>query len=143
VRASCAGDADTVLRRSREVLEPVIHLQDGAWPADHAWPRLLPAWFVRACAPETSDEENSAWLARWQELSPREQALEEATARWTLLNWIEWFRPEERQWFWWDAAAESPDVAVVEVEIAGWPVPLGSLKWLLRAAGAVEVSVAD
>jgi hypothetical protein len=141
VRAACAGDAEDVIGRCREVLAPVIARQAAPWPADDEWSALLPSWFVRACVSEQSEGESAAWLARWQALSPDEQAREAETAEWSLLNWVEWFRPEMREWFWWDAAAESGDVAVVEVQIDGWPAPTGALKWLLRAAGAVDVAV--
>jgi hypothetical protein len=51
--------------------------------------------------------------------------------------------PVVDRWFWWDATRESADAAVIGVAIASLPAPLGALKWLLRAAGAVEVAVSD
>ena len=140
-RATCAGDAGAVLARAREALDPVLSHLGGRWPADEEWPRVLPDWLVRASAPEPTDAEAKAQLARWQRLSQDEQAREAATAAWTLLNWVYWFCPEDRQWWWWNACVQTPDVALVEVQIDGWPAPTGALCWLLRAAGAVEVTV--
>jgi hypothetical protein len=142
VRAVCDGDAEAVLARSRAVMDRVIAQQLGEWPGDDAWPGLLPEWFVRACAPERTDEEEAAWLARWDRLSPEEREREEHAAAWTLLAWVYWLEPGERQWWWWDAAIEGPEMIVVEVTIDDWPTPLGALEWLLRAAGAVNVDVA-
>lgn len=101
----------------------------------------MPDWFVRACAPEPTQQEATAWLARWQRLSPEEQAREEESRAWTLLDWVYWFRPENREWYWWNACVPNSDLALVEVQIDGWPAPTGDLRWLLRAAGAVEVTV--
>ena len=122
-------------------LDPLLNHQTGRWPADEEWPRLMPDWFVRACAPEPTEEEAATWLARWRRLSPEQQAREEASLAWTLLNWVYWFRPEDREWCWWNAWAENPDLALVEVRIDAWPAPTGALRWLLRAAGAVEMTV--
>jgi len=140
-RATCAGDADAVLAQAREALDPVLDHQSGRWPADDEWPRLLPDWVVRASAREPTRDDATAWLARWQWLTPEEQSRVEATAPWTLLNWIHWFRPENRQWYWWNARVQNPGLALVEVQIDGWPAPTGALRWLLRVAGAFEVTV--
>ena len=138
---TCAGDAGAVLARAREALDPVLSRQGGRWPADEEWRRLLPDWLVRASAREPTEDEAQAWLARWQRLSPEEQSREEATAAWTLLDWVYWFRPENREWYWWNAWVQTPDLALVEVQVYGWPAPIGALRWLLRVAGALEVTV--
>jgi hypothetical protein len=124
--AECTGDAAAVLERCREVMLAVVDR------------RALPAWFADACAPEMSREEADAWLARWQRLAPEQVAMERDQA-WALEDWLAWFGPEERQWFWWDATVQSADRMLLEVEVAGWPAPLGSLVWLMRASGAETV----
>jgi hypothetical protein len=68
-----------------------------------------------------------------------EQARVEKTKTWSVSNWIYWFQPGERQWFWWDAVAEDTDTLQVVVEVDGWPFPWKNLDWLLQAAGATCV----
>jgi hypothetical protein len=58
---------------------------------------------------------------------------------WGPADWLHRLRPEERQWFWWDAAVVGDDLLRVVVEVAGRPAPLGALRWLATAAGAVDV----
>jgi hypothetical protein len=143
VTARCAGDAAEVLARAREVLAVVLTHSDGPWPSEQDWRDLLPSWFVEACAEEETPEQTQQRLARWREMSIQERAEETRNERWSLNNWIAWFEPEERQWFWWSAEVQDPDHLVVRVEVAGWPAPTGALEWLLRACGAVEVTVED
>jgi hypothetical protein len=47
--------------------------------------------------------------------------------------------PNQRLWFWWDAAVLTEHDFVVAVETHEWPFPSGALKWLLRASGADTV----
>jgi len=100
---------------------------------------LLPAWFVERSAPERSREEAERWLAWWRSLPASEQARVAREQDWALADWLYWLEPAERHWFWWDAVIENPEILRVIVEVPGWPVPLGALEWLLRAAGAMEV----
>lgn len=143
VLARCQPSAATVLARCCEVLTVVIDHQSGDWPEAHVWKRLLPAWFVDACPPEMSTEEAEQWLAHWRSLSADEQAAAERQQAWPLADWLFWLEPAERQWHWWHGCVESQDRLRVTVEVAGWPVPLGALEWLLRAAGAVEIIVEE
>jgi hypothetical protein len=46
--------------------------------------------------------------------------------------------PEQRDWFWWDGERLSDDTTKVTVEVIDSNATLGSFKWLLRAAGAIE-----
>jgi hypothetical protein len=109
------------------------------WPSVLQWRQLLPAWFVQSSAPEQSRAEAERWLNWWRSLPAEEQAQVTGAQRWTLADWLYWLEPSERQWFWWDAVTESPDMLRVIVEVSGWPAPLGALDWLLRAAGAIDV----
>lgn len=140
VLAECAGGAATVLARSREVMEVVVDHPSHDWPGVEEWRRLLPRWFVEACV-EESDDEADRWLAQWRGLPPDERAAAEERRPWALADWLFWVHPSERQWFWWDATVEDSDRVRVEVEVVGWPQPLGALFWLLRAAGAVSATV--
>jgi hypothetical protein len=143
VAIRCRGDAGEVAERTRAVLRAVLAHAGPPWPSLAEWRRLLPVWFIEASAPERSAEESERWLAWWHSLPPVERGEATRARRWTLANWLYWLEPSERQWFWWDAAVESPDALRVTVEVSGWPAPLGALEWLFRAAGAVEVTLEE
>jgi hypothetical protein len=134
----CSGSAEQIIERAKAVLTVVNQHSAGEWPTDQTWRELLPAWFVARCGPELSQEEAEAEMARRKKLPPEEQkrAAEEG---WSLLNWIYWFQPENRYWYWWDAKPLDDKVLVVVVEAHEWPFPSGALAWLLRAAGAERV----
>lgn len=135
IHAHCAGNAQEVLEKAKEVLRVMLLVDPAKWPDDADWPKILPQWFVGRCGPEPTDEE----VERRKHL-PWEQKLRVAdVSDWDLLGWVHWFRPENRFWWWWDAAAFTPDLLVVAIEVQEWPFPWGSLKWLLRAAGARKV----
>ncbi|WP_375431314.1 hypothetical protein [uncultured Friedmanniella sp.] len=136
-----AEQPDAVLRRSREVMTAVLDRPAQPWPSVAEWAESLPGWFVSACAPE-SEEELEAWVAWWRTLDPPGRAAAAAAKRWSLETWLSWLEPEERQWFWWDAAVGGRRGQVL-VEVPGWPAPFGALEWLLRAAGAASVIVVE
>lgn len=143
VVAGCRGDADSVAERAREALRAVLMHAGPPWPSLAEWQRLLPSWFVKSSAAERSREESERWLTWWRSLPPAERAKASRARRWTLANWLYWFQPEERQWFWWDMVIENSDTLRVVVEVSSWPAPLGALEWMLRAAGAADVVVAE
>lgn len=145
--AHCEGDASEVLKRVREVLSVVLASEPANWPPADAWRSILPAWFVSACAPEVTHAEAIAAVERrrerWQGLSVEEQSREVEQMRWSLSAWIHWFSPGQREWFWWDAEVSEFDTLHIRVEIDGHPFPSGSLRWLLKAAGARSVEEED
>ena len=142
VRVRFASSAPAaVLARSREVLASVLAVPAPRWPAVAEWGRLLPGWFVEACAPDDASAEQR-WLDWWRGLEPSERTRVEREKRWTLDSWLSWLEPDEREWYWWDADTEVAGGEVV-VEVPGWPAPVGALGWLLRASGATSVSVLD
>lgn len=67
IEAEC-DDPTAVLARAREVLGAVLRASSAGWPADEAWPALLPAWFVERCAPEKTAAESEADMAKWRKL---------------------------------------------------------------------------
>src|SRR5690349_21713120 len=80
-----ADDPAAVVERARDVLGRVIE-QVERWPAEEAWPELLPSWFVERCAPERSADPSwdfAAWLARWQAIT-QEEKIAESKGPWTL-----------------------------------------------------------
>ena len=132
--ARCAGDAPQVLARCKEVMQSVLVQNVDRWPTDAEWHSLLPAWFVAACPDEAMTQQV---LARWFELSKEEQS--RLTSKlWSVSNWVYWFLPEERQWFWWDASTPDGNTVELLVEVFGHPFPSGSLEWLLEASGAIK-----
>jgi len=139
VVAKARSNAADVLARVREVMGEIVKTGE-PWPDLEYWRSQLPRWFVDASAPERSRDEIEQWLAWWRSLPPHEQAQAAAEQKWTLADWLFSVQPSERQWFWWDARVESPDILRVLVEVPGDPVALGALEWLLRAAGATEIA---
>jgi hypothetical protein len=138
-RARCAGNAWHVLDRAKSVLKLVAEKGLGTWPSDDEWRRLLPTWFVSACAPTKTREEATAWLAWWRTLSPDEQARLARDEAWSVPDWTYWFQPGNRQWYWWDTALADEDNLLLAVEAREWPFPWGGLRWLFRAAGAHDL----
>jgi hypothetical protein len=131
-------DMSTIIHRAMDVLLTVDDRADN-WPSPEKWPRILPEWFVAKCAPEKSNAEASAWLARWQALSPEKQKEEEGRQPWSLLDWLYWLEPERREWFWWTATVKNPQEGVIELVVKAWPFPWGSFAWLMQASGAEVV----
>lgn len=133
------GSVQSVIDRAKELLLVVNRRSEGKWPNDNEWAQILPAWFVECCERERSQEEAEQWLKWWRSLSDEEQARIEKNQAWSLSSWTHWLTPENRLWFWWDAAATSDHDFVVAVEALDWPFPSGALQWLLRACGADSV----
>ncbi len=107
------------------------------FPKLELWKAELPKWFVDAFAPERSSEENEAYLRWWDSLNEDEKMnAARKPRRWSLGDWIYWFKPENRAWFWWHAKVSGPHEIILALQVDGYPFPRGSLEWLCRAAGA-------
>lgn len=137
---TCPEGTAVCLGRATEVLREVLGQSMTGWPSDDSWPSILPEWFVERCAPAQTPEQVGAWLAWWRKLSPKEQMRVEAEQRWALLDWLDWFKPGERQWYWWDTLPRDQATVSVAVEVDAWPFAWGALAWLFRAAGASLVA---
>lgn len=114
-----------------------------SFPSVDEWRRILPDWFVTACAEERSPDEANAYSRRWRQMSATERADADATRRWSLRDWLYWFDPAsnvDRGWEWWSGGVDGVDRFWVEVVVEGDPSPVGTLRWLMRAAGASSVS---
>ena len=116
VQADCPDGAAGVLERAREVLRPIVDAPR-PWPSTDEWRGLLPRWFVDAC----SDDERVTTCV---------------LDRWSLRAWVWWFQPDQRRWLWWDAAAEGTLLTIRLVPTGQGSLLLGTLDWLLKAAGA-------
>ncbi len=62
---------------------------------------------------------------------------------WSLLNWLHWFRPDERQWYWSRAECSDASTIIVEIQPEGWPFPHGALDWLFIASGAKSIETEE
>ena len=135
-------DTSALLARARAVLTVVLDSDRSDWLDDAHWQRMLPAWFKTACAPDLSEKQATEELARWRALPAEDRQSWQQDKQWSTTNWLYWMHPDNRTWFWWDARAENDRVVRLQVQIDGWPTPTGSLRWLLRAAGATNVEQA-
>lgn len=133
-------EPEILLARCRQVLEAILRIRTATWPALAEWAQVLPVWFVDGCSPTESRDEAEKWLAWWRSLPQAEQAVAASERRWTLEAWLYWMQPDQRTWSW-AGSAVGEGVLVIEVETKEWPTAIGSLKWLLRVAGADEVTV--
>jgi len=139
--AQCASSANEVHEKVREVLQVVLSQSGDHWPTLSTWKELLPSWFVVACAPEKTLEDQERWLQWFKNLPSDEQSLVQNQAPWTLAGWLYWLQPENRSWFWWNGSVVSDDILRVEVEVDSSPFASGALEWILRAAGATGVDM--
>jgi hypothetical protein len=132
----CPRNADKVLNRAKEVLELVLsHSTDPGMTIDK-WRMLLPEWFIGMCGDELTREEADKWLLWWKALSPQEQIRVEREQAWSLSDWLYWFKPEQREWHWWDATIENANTIRLAVIVEEWPFPWDALRWLFTASGA-------
>lgn len=139
IDAITAEDPATILARVREVLTLIVREDADHWPSDATWATRLPRWFVEASAPEESDADGEARMADWAKLSAAERDAAEASERWTVGDFVYWFQPANRQWWWWDAEVTGPSGLRVHLVVEDRTVADEALQWLLRAAGASEV----
>ena len=61
----------------------------------------------------------------------------EKNKKWSLENWLVWFKPETKEWFWWndhkfDGEIENTNF-LIEVTALDDPFASGAFKWLFRA----------
>ncbi|MFD7159443.1 hypothetical protein ACFV9C_32925 [Kribbella sp. NPDC059898] len=134
-----SADSAVLLNRCRDVMVAVLQHPAADWPDLPTWRSEMPAWFVLACAPEKTPEQEQADLIWWQSLSSDEQATADEASQWSLSDWLWWLEPENRTWYWLGAEVAGPRQLLVYVETDGDPSPTGALRWLLTAAGATQV----
>lgn len=137
------SDPHGLIARCTEVMTAVLEATTQPWPSRSEWAEILPPWFVSRCARESTPEEDAAWLAWWRGLDGERRAVEARNRPWSLSDWLYWLQPDERTWYWWQAATEGLREVRIEVAVPGWPVPLGSLGWLLAACGADHVALPE
>ncbi len=81
-------------------------------------------------------EEAERELAHRQGLPWEERRRLAKETRWSLPNWLYWFRPGERLWSWWRAVMEDSDTLYVGIADAEFPHGGGPVDWLLRVCGS-------
>ena len=145
---SCDSNAFFVLQLAKEVILIVNKHSLEAWPSLEYWNKILPSQFVSNCLAELTKQEKIEAQIRWEQLAYNEKIKEAAQdERWTLSSWLSWLEPEEREWFWWNAIQFEPPLEnthfVIEVTSLDSPFMSGSLKWLFKACGAVDVISED
>jgi hypothetical protein len=141
--------AQASLDRCKELLVAVTH-----WiPPRHElpvsvedWKAHTPDWFVRACAPEVSparaDEERRGRTV----LDDEGKLSSQAEQPWTFASWIAWFDSSsglQRSWYWWDGGTTDDSDFWIEAETVEGPAAVGTLTWMMRAAGAHSVIEAN
>jgi hypothetical protein len=139
----CSGNAADVLAKAKVVLQAVLSQSPVGWPPLDQWRAILPEWFVKGCAPEETKEEAQRHLKWLRTLPWDERARISEEERWSLANWLYWFEPKQRYWYWWDAMVATPALIRVAVEVTEWPFPWDALKWLFRACGAESVTAEE
>lgn len=138
---SCPHGAVDCLTRIREVLDTVVTARtSGVWPSLGEWEKLLPSWFVLACASPMSTEEADASMKRWRAMPDAEQARFSEQEQWSLPNWLYWMEPRHAVWKWVRAMQCGPTQLEVTLAVDGLPVALGAFKWLARTAGADRIT---
>lgn len=146
---SCESNAINVLNLAKETLQIVTSYYEVDWPSLEKWKKILPHTFVNNCIPEITKEESDQKIAFRNSLSWEEQAkLLAEDEKWSLDAWLYWLEPENREWFWWKAY-EFDDEEIknthflIEVTVYNQPFLWGSLKWLFKACGAIDVVSTD
>jgi len=107
------------LEKVKSVLKTVDKAALEGWPTNGKPPNL-PEWFTSGCASEMSDEQARKWLSWWKSLSPEEQARTEIEKDWSLVNWLSWMEPNNREWFWWEAKVLGDYVIGFSSSGIGW-----------------------
>ncbi len=140
--AQCPAGTECVLAKIKEVLLVIDNtlLHNDSWLSLKEWRSLLPDWFVVKCRKERTPDENQEYLTWWDSLSQEEKAKQAKLPQvWSLGNWISYFDPEQRQWYWWSARSVSSQHLLIIIGTRGHPFPSGAFLWLLQASGAVKV----
>lgn len=133
-KIKCRSNSFDVLSKCKEVLKIVLCNNENAELTIDEWKKLLPLWFIEKCAKELSKEEAEERL----NLTIEERRLIAKNESWTLSDWIYWFKPQERQWYWWDAKIVDFNTIHLVLECYGWPFAWGALRWLWKVCGAFE-----
>jgi len=131
----CDENSFEILSKCKEVLKIVLeHNENLELPLDE-WRKLLPEWFIKKCSKERTKEE----IDEYAKLPIEERDKIAETSGWRLSDWLYWFEPDQRQWYWWSSKIVDSNTIKIVVAIEGWPFPWGALEWLCIACGAIDI----
>jgi hypothetical protein len=136
-------DPEQVIGKIKEVLQILNStcMNRNIFPTDEEWRLLLPSWFVEKCKPERTQQQILEDSNRWDNLSyeQRIQYIESPTRSWELSAWIQYFHPDDRQWYWCNYSIVDTNCFILSIEVEDLPFSSGSFYWLLQASGANSI----
>lgn len=131
----CDGNSFKILSKCKEVLKIVLeHNENLQLPLDE-WRKLLPEWFIKKCSKELTKEEIDEYIKL--PIEERDKIAE--GSGWCLSDWLYWFEPDQREWYWWSSKIVDNTTIKLVVAVEGWPFPWGALEWLCIACGAIDI----
>jgi hypothetical protein len=139
------GHSQSSLDRCKELLIAVTHWlppRDELPVSVDDWKAHTPDWFVRACVPEMSKAQAEEELRAWRTLDEAGKLRYQAEQPWTFASWIAWFDWSsglKRSWRWWNGGTNDDSDFWIEVEVFEDRAAVGTLTWMMRAAGARTV----
>lgn len=139
LEAWCPEGAWEVLSGCHQVLMPIFKAPPPSLQHCDPWRSRLPAWFVSACVPERPDVEDAEWLM-WFRTLPESAQLRALLERpWPFQAWLSWMPPRDRNWRWWSAEIKDADRLNLQILIRSGARQLGTLSWLVQAAGGLRI----
>lgn len=139
IDVEATGSVRDVLDRTKEVLACVLQAAADRWPSDAEWMGILPAWFVRASAPEGSAAQTPVSKPDPESPLSAEGEPDEEDEPWSVGAFVYWFLPQQREWWWWGADPIDDDRLRICLVVREPSFPHEALDWLLRAAEAKRV----
>jgi hypothetical protein len=133
------------LDRCKELLIAVTHWippRDARPASVEDWKARTPEWFVRACVPEVPLVQAEDELRAWKALDEAGRAGSPGEQPWTFADWIGWFDHSSglhRSWRWWNGGIDDDSKFWIDVEVLEPSPAVGTLTWMMRAAGARSV----
>lgn len=109
-----------------------------------SWRRLLPRWFVEACAVEVTPEDGRKEVERFLAMPQDQKSQYNRTLRWRLSSWVAQSLRAHREWTKIVGVEERADGrGVLLVESDEPNDSFGSIRWAIRAANEEVVRSAS
>lgn len=132
-----------MIEKLKELLGVVDNIECQSWDNLDELVILLPDWFLSACSRPFSNDEMVVWLDKWRGLSGDVQKLLEEERGWSAIDWLHWLHPRQRGWFVVSFKFRIGGFNQLTLATSEWLIPLGSLTWALRCAGATRINIQD
>jgi hypothetical protein len=148
----CDGDAAEVNERALQVMSIINEwCLAPEWPSLDDWRRLLPDWFVWACAPERTDEDYEREKEERLALPAGERVPWNRWRKSSLSEFTDCLAPEGRLgpvspcWIWGESEVRDGRTIAFDIDQMGDPPPglPPGLRWLFLASGANDVDGDD